>query len=386
VTKLTPTFSALTAITAVLALAPTPSARASADLKGVGAFGFPQKDAKVLCDTPELRVSVFNDAAYLFVQAVLWTDDSDGLGDTDDGRKIGDSAVLTFDIDGDGQPTADKDRSYSLDPWPSRAGLYYQIAVAGGSTPLKDDSKGRGSIAYVPSTGEKKVRVDTFLIPLAEIGRKPGDKLRLAYWAGSPKPELTLNSIGFKSDKKYYAHALPYAQYHELTLAERPTSIAANDVPDGRSRAAAPAEPKPMPAAGSEPPAIAATAWFNWTGDKPPTLKGLHGKVVAVEFWATWCGPCVAGIPHLSALHEKYGKEGLVILSLSDQEAKPIEQFIKDKSMKYAVGAGSQAFREYGITGIPHAYLIGRDGKVLWHGHPADEAFEKGIAAALKAK
>ena len=115
-------------------------------------------------------------------------------------------------------------------------------------------------------------------------------------------------------------------------------------------------------------------------------MKDLHGKVVVVEFWATWCGPCTAGIPHLNELHEKYNKDGLVILSLTDQCAKAIEKFAKDRGMQYAVGAGSETGKDYGVAGIPHALVIGRDGKLRWQGNPNDDGFEKQIADAIKSK
>jgi thiol-disulfide isomerase/thioredoxin len=355
------------------------------DVKKDGAFGFPQKDAVVLSDTPELRVSAFSDADYLYVQAVVWKDGDAALGETDDGREIGDNSTLVLDVDGDGKATAEVDRSYSLNPWPSLAGLHYSVSMgANSSTGLKKDSKGRGAISYVEEGGGK-ARVECYLIPLEEIGRKPGETVKLAYYAHSTAPELTVNSVGFEREgKRYYPHHLPREKYHELKLAERPAAIDVQKVPEGRGTIAVAAKKAvPAPKTGEAPPTVSAESWLNWTGKEPPSLDSLKGRVVVVEFWATWCGPCVAGIPHLNELHEKYGKDGLVLLSLTDQSRGHVEKFVAEKGMKYTVGVKSQTGDDYGVTGIPHAFVVGRDGKLAWHGHPAEDAFEKAIVAAL---
>jgi thiol-disulfide isomerase/thioredoxin len=353
------------------------------DLKKSGVFGFPQDKSTVLCDNKDARVSVWNDKAHLYVQAIVWQDSEDSLGETPDGRKIGDSSSLLLDVDGDGKITPNADRSYTLNPWPTLPGLRYSIQLSErGSTPLKGDSKGRGSIHYAETTAGK-VRVDSFVIPLAEIGRKPGDKLRFAFYASSPKPKLILNSIGFEKSGQYYSHHLPREKYHEVTLVDRLVSLDATKVPDGRDdQVALDKNPvKPMPKVGSIPPEVSANDWLNT--ENTPTLAGLKGKVVVVEFWATWCGPCVAGIPHLNKIHEEYGPKGLVLLSFTDQSKTGIENFMKDKPMKYVLGTGSELASEYGVRGIPHAFIIGRDGKVAWHGNPNDKDFDKLLFAEL---
>jgi thiol-disulfide isomerase/thioredoxin len=357
------------------------------DLKKQGAFGFPQNKATVLCDTKDLRLSAWNDAAHLYVQAVVWNDDDASLGETPDGRPIGDWSHLALDVDADGKPTPNVDRNYMLNPWPNSPGLRYAVVLgANGTTGIKGDTKGRGAIRYVDSGG-KKVRVDGFLIPLAEIGRKPGDKIRFAYWGSSEKPQLTVNSLGFERKGRYYAHSLPREKYHELTLADRPASLDAKAVPNGQEDQVplAPKKPlQPRPKVGAVPPEVSAKDWLN--ADKPPTLAGLKGKVVVVEFWATWCGPCVAGIPHLNRLHDELGPKGLVLLSFTDQSKQGIETFMKGTSMKYVLGCGSELAADYGVGGIPHAFVIGKDGKLVWEGNPGDKEFDRQVLAALEAK
>src|SRR5262245_23191443 len=174
----------------LLAIAPTAfGGSVNGDPRRDGAFGFPQKDATVLCDTDTLRVSAFSDADYLYVQAILFTDSDDSLGETEDGRKIGDSSTLQIDADADGKATGDLDRSYCLNPWPSLPGLGYQVVFDENSNSgIQSDSKGRGAISYVDAGEGRRVRVDCYLIPLAELKRTRGQAIRLAYWGSSPKP------------------------------------------------------------------------------------------------------------------------------------------------------------------------------------------------------
>jgi WD40 repeat protein/thiol-disulfide isomerase/thioredoxin len=365
---------------------PVPAADPPRDLKKQGAFGFPQGKATVLCDTKDLRLSAWNDVAHLYVQAVLWSDDDDSLGETDDGRPIGDGSVLSLDIDADQKVTPNVDRDYMLNPWPALPGLRYTVALGqNANTAIQGDTKGRGAVRYLGAAG-KKVRVDSYFIPLAEIGRKPGDKIRFAYWGSSVKPELTLNSVGFEGPARYYAFNLPRAKYHELTLADRPASVDAKEVPNGQEDQVPPARKvlRPRPRIGVVPPEVSAKDWLNT--DKPPTLEGLKGKVVVVEFWATWCEPCVAGIPHLNELHDDYGPKGLAILSFTNQSKQGIENFMKLTPIKYVIGTGSELAAEYGVGVFPHAFVIGRDGKLVWDGDPGDKEFDRQVLAALEAK
>src|SRR5215470_10705679 len=139
--------ASLVVATICSACASSQSPTSLAELRKDGAFGFPQKQAKVLCDNSELRFSVWNNQEYLFAQAVLWKDNDSSLGKTEDNREIGDWSNLLLNVDADGQPTPKVDRNYMLNPWPHLGGLHYQICLGGGATTtIKSDSHGRGAI------------------------------------------------------------------------------------------------------------------------------------------------------------------------------------------------------------------------------------------------
>lgn len=129
-----------------------------------------------------------------------------------------------------------------------------------------------------------------------------------------------------------------------------------------------------------------------WVGKQLPALtveyfKGNAeaGKPMIVEFWATWCGPCRKGIPHLNEIYAKNKDKGLVIIGVSDEEKEVVEKFTKTVPMDYTVALDKEGkwSAQFGITGIPHAFLVDKTGKIIWAGHPMaikDEA----IANLLK--
>ncbi len=181
------------------------------DLHNTGAFGFPQRDAKVLCDRPVLRFSVWNNDQYLFAQAVLWTDDDSSVGEDDRGYALGDYSHLMLDLDDDGKDTPDLDRVYSLNQRPYLPGLHYVIYKENGATTGdKSDSAGRGAIRYVQADVPNRVRVDTYLIPLKEISKRIGDRIGIAFYAWSFKPPLSVNSVTFDNFRpwKYTEYVL----------------------------------------------------------------------------------------------------------------------------------------------------------------------------------
>lgn len=206
------------------------------DLTKDGTFGFPQAKAKVLCDRKDVRLSAWNNTTHLYIQAVLWDDNEGDAKSTEAARQVKDGSVLVLDLDNNKKQTAKVDREYSLNADVTMPGLWYSIAVsASKTTPLLDDSKGRGSVRYVDAGKGRKVRIDSYFLPLSELGRNPGDTIRVAYWARSVKPKFIANSTGFKG-ASYFANQIPPAQFHEVEIA--------NDVEDSLDVTQVPDDPR----------------------------------------------------------------------------------------------------------------------------------------------
>ncbi len=104
---------------------------------------------------------------------------------------------------------------------------------------------------------------------------------------------------------------------------------------------------------------------------KPLSLAAHKGKVVLVDFWATWCGPCVAELPNVLAAYEKYHGKGFEIVGISlDQEKDALTTFIADRKMtwqQYFDGQGweNKLSREFGISSIPATFLLDKDGRIV---------------------
>jgi len=137
---------------------------------------------------------------------------------------------------------------------------------------------------------------------------------------------------------------------------------------------------------GDPAPPLVAAKWIKGT----PVTTYLPGKVYVVEFWATWCGPCRASMPHLSELANRY-KDKAVVVSFNVQEliagkdkngdyVAKVERFVKrlGDGMDYTVAADTRDgvmwntwMKAAGLGGIPAAFIIDQTGKIAWIGHPA---------------
>lgn len=104
-----------------------------------------------------------------------------------------------------------------------------------------------------------------------------------------------------------------------------------------------------------------------------PALKGeldldkLRGKVVYLDFWASWCKPCQKSFPWMQELKSSYGAKGLEVVAINlDKDRKLADTFLQSMDVNFIVAfdeAGSTA-GDYKLTGMPSSYLIGRDGKI----------------------
>ena len=120
------------------------------------------------------------------------------------------------------------------------------------------------------------------------------------------------------------------------------------------------------------------------------SLQSYKGKVIVLDFWATWCGPCKVEIPHFIEFQQKYGSTGLQIVGISvDDPVDKLAPYVKEMGMNYPVlqGLGHDDVQDaYGpILGIPVSVLISRDGKVCatHTGLTGKDVFEQEIKALL---
>ncbi|RYD36530.1 MAG: TlpA family protein disulfide reductase [Verrucomicrobiaceae bacterium] len=116
----------------------------------------------------------------------------------------------------------------------------------------------------------------------------------------------------------------------------------------------------------------------------PVTQESLKGKPVVMEFWGVNCGPCLAHMPMFNTLAKRYDSKGLVVIGAHAQQATDEEILEKVKSTKVKFPVLQNANGPVSFSGIPHSFIFGADGTMLFHGHPDDKDFEKFLRQAVK--
>jgi len=96
-------------------------------------------------------------------------------------------------------------------------------------------------------------------------------------------------------------------------------------------------------------------------------ISTYAGKVVIVDFWASWCVPCRRSFPWLNSMHQRYGDDGLVIVGVNlDQERAAAEEFLQEFPAEFNIhyDVSKELAKSYGVVAMPTSYLIGPDGEV----------------------
>lgn len=123
-------------------------------------------------------------------------------------------------------------------------------------------------------------------------------------------------------------------------------------------------------------------------GGKKVTLSEYRGKVVLLEFWATWCPPCRAAIPGLERLHQSYKDKGLAVLAISMDEggSDDIKAFVRDYGMTFTVlRVNDDVAAKYQVRSIPMTLLVNKEGRIVkrYLGLGGDDDLEKDIRPIL---
>ena len=254
--------------------------------------------------------------------------------------------------------------------------------------PLSDKLLYNSSIALVDLYQEMK-KPDTALVAVLEEVRK------LALDA--PSPRLYVDATEKLADVFIDDHRKPEAvKTVEDALAYVQTNIK-NERDQRGMLAALERKQRYLRLQGEIAPEITVAKWIE---QAPLKISDLKGRVVLLDFWATWCGPCLAAFPHLREWNEKYKDRGLVILGITKyyggrgsgrelsetEELTFLERFKKQYNLTYgvAVASNDDNHRSYGVSAIPTAVLIDRKGviRMMTTGSGGDNEVE--ITAAIE--
>jgi thiol-disulfide isomerase/thioredoxin len=146
----------------------------------------------------------------------------------------------------------------------------------------------------------------------------------------------------------------------------------------------------------TRPAAAGVTDWFN--GVRVGAVMPEHdasfvqgawdasATLVLVDFWATWCAPCITAIPKLNALHDQFSADGLQVVGVSDETVEIVAPFIARKGVRYAVAAGgtNPLRKTLAVRALPYAMLVNAQRRIVWRGQP-EQLDERSLRDQLEA-
>lgn len=123
-------------------------------------------------------------------------------------------------------------------------------------------------------------------------------------------------------------------------------------------------------------------------GAKLPKLSALHGQVVVIDFFATWCGPCIEAMPHVEAMHQKLAKQGLVVFGVSNESPDIVAHAAERFHLSYPLASDEKedVASRYQVFALPTMVVIDRKGVVREVAVADTDAIDSAVAAALKAR
>ncbi len=289
----------------------------------------------------------------------------------------------------------------ALAPIASRAAF---SAVAPGKTPLqvregKRPVRDAGIGAALKPDGDK-VRIDRVAPGLgADLARlKSGDEIVAVDGKMAQKRDLVevVTWIRGETDTRVILSVKRNgaSKVEEIPIVRRSLKDARMPAPlqAAKSQTASKATPKIATATRTEKPNPLGTVAplitvDKWINRAPKLGKDLGGKVLLIDFWATWCGPCRQTMPALAQLAREMEGQGLTVVGISiDEDLAPVEAALRDNPLPYAVGwAMADELDRYGQTGIPALVLVGPDGiiRMIHNGAPIPVDEIKAKVAAL---
>lgn len=109
-----------------------------------------------------------------------------------------------------------------------------------------------------------------------------------------------------------------------------------------------------------------------WVKDAPEGGEALHGKPVVLEFWSTWCKPCIAAFPHINELADTFS-DRYQFVAISQETRRTVEPFLEKHDLRTAVAVDTEqgtTHKVFGVWAIPRTFVLSPEGVVLWTGHP----------------